>query len=83
MKEIEKVLQIDPENENAKKYYDSINEKLKEAEREIFKIDDRNKVMLVKTKKASDKEVYSDLLLGDDEETGSKRKKSRKHKSTF
>jgi len=83
LKEIEKVIEIDPENESAKRYHESISEKLKYAEREIFKIDERNKVQLVKTKKHSEKEPsYNDLIL-DDDENESKRRKSKKEKSTL
>lgn len=79
---LEKALEKDPEHENAKKYYEAISGKLKELERETFKIDDRNKVKLVKTKTAQPKENYSELILVEsDDESERKSKKSKKKKS--
>ena len=79
---LDKALEIDPEHENAKKYHEAISGKLKELERETFKIDDRNKVKLVKTKTAQPKENYSELILVEsDDESERKSKKSKKKRS--
>jgi len=78
LKLLEKALEKDPEHENAKKYHEAISAKLKELEKETFKIDDRNKVKLVKTKTAP-KENFSELILVEsDNESDRKSKKSKK-----
>lgn len=78
-----KAMEMDSKNENAKKYYEAVTNKLREAEKDKFKIDDRTKVTLVRTKKASEKEKesYADLVLSDSEDTELRSKKSKKKRS--
>lgn len=74
---MEKALDIEADHEDAKRYYEAVLAKIKEAEKDVFKIDDRTKVTLVRTKKNSDKEPTSGLILSDSDDE-SRHKKSKK-----
>ena len=81
MKFLDKALVIEPDNENAQKYREAVCDKIKEIEKDIFKIDERNKVMLVRTKKMQEKDTYENLILNDHEDAENKSRKSKKKRS--
>lgn len=82
LKLMEKALDIDSEHEDAKRYQEAVLAKIKEAEKDVFKIDDRTKVTLVRTKKTSDKEPAGGLILSDSDDEV-RHKKSKKKRSKY
>jgi len=82
---LEKAIKLNPDDENARDYYNAIKEKkanqLKEREKDSFRIDDKTQVTIVKTKKTED---YAGLILEDydnkyerDSKDSKQRKKSK------